>query len=529
MLLRKEIIVLSVFITGLLLIIFSWYKSYPIGVDSPFDFLPNHISPFFWIGVSVVCAALYIMAMLSKKNSLKLIATIGIILFLFSSAYFFWYMPGVDSQYFRGLTEYFNETGDLNFQSSYHSYYQWPIFFVFSKIAFTLGLNPRFFEFILFGLFSFIYGVSLYSVFQKSSKDGAFLAVVSYFIIIWWYLDYQFVPFTLGFGFLLILFMLDSFENKKTATTLTILIIFAGITLIHSFVPLFFVSYVFIKYILGRERKYLNFFLITLLIYFIVLMFRAEIFFKMGIEDVLGLSSYTSVSFIGNVIVSASTPLDEFAQMISRAVFIVTALVAGSGFVILLLKRKLGKTNITFLLSGMIFFLIGFVALPILGTRALQILVIPLSLGVVYLQETKFKRYFQVLFLILLILFICTPLHSSFNSTAKQITYQTEANHQCADFLLHYYRPNEISLMGTDVRTGWYIAPKLSIANVTLGNSLYSFFVYDPDNYSCILYTVGLEKAFINQNYTAASAFQEMNEYSVFYSSGSSQILVSSG
>jgi hypothetical protein len=185
----------------------------------------------------------------------------------------------------------------------------------------------------------------------------------------------------------------------------------------------------------------------------------------------------------------------------------------------------LGKISLSLLISGSVF-LIGAAALPILGTRALQLLVIPLSLGVAYFQKTKFKRHFQCLFLILIILFVFTPIHSSFNSTSKQITYQTEADHQSANFLVNYYHPNESSLMGTDVRTGWYIAPKVRNPNVNLGNSLYSFFVYDPDNYSCVLYTIGLEKAFLSQNYTVESAIQEMNEYSVFYNSGSSQIMV---
>ena len=522
---KKLILLAVVIIIGLALILYSWYDSYPISVDSPFDFLPNHISPFLWLGISIVCGTLYVTAMLSMRNSLKILATLGIIFFIYSSAYFFWFMPGIDSHYFRGLTEYFIETGDLNFFTSYHSYYQWPFFFVFSKIAYIMGLDPRCLEFILFGLIGSIYGVSLYSLFNKSSRDGAVLAVLSYFILIWWYIDYQSVPFSLGFGFLLILFMLDRFEDKKLATTLTSLIIFSSMTLTHSFVSLFFVLYVTIKYFLSKDRKYLSLSLITLIIYFIVLMFRAEIFFRMGIEDLLGLSSYTAVTFGGNLTVAAANSVDGFVQMISRSVFIITGLVASAGFIILFFKRKLGKIHLALLLSGAMF-LIGSAVLPILGTRALQILVIPLSLGVAYFQETKFKRYFQCLFLILIILFVSTPLHSSFSSTSKQITYQTEAEYQSANFLINYYYPNEKSLMGTDVRTGTYLAPKLRSPNVSLGNSLYSFFVYDPDNYSCILYTIGLEKAFLRQNYTIESVSQKMNEYSVFYNSGSSQLLV---
>jgi hypothetical protein len=244
----------------------------------------------------------------------------------------------------------------------------------------------------------------------------------------------------------------------------------------------------------------------------------------MGIEEVLGLGSYTAVTFGENIIVAAATSLHEFLQMISRIVFLVTGLVAGTGFIFLFLKRKLGKTNLALLFSGAVL-LIGAAILPILGTRALQIIVIPLSLGVAYFQETKFKRHFQCLFLILIMLFVCTPIHSSFNSTSRQIKYQTEANHQCSNFVVDYYHPNERSLLGTDVRTGWYLAPKLRSSNVSLGDSLYSFFVHDPDDYSCILYTIGLEKVFLQHNYTIESSVEEMNEYNVIYNSGVAKIL----
>jgi hypothetical protein len=523
--LEKKKIILPLLAIGLFLILSSWFVDYPISVNSPSDFLPNHISPLFWVGVSTVCAALYITAMLSKRSSLKCVATLGIILFIYSSAYLFWFMPGPDSFYFRGLTENFDETGVLDYQEGYHGYYQWPVFFVFNKIAYSLGLDLRLLEFILFGLFGIFYGVSLYSLFHKSSKDGAFFAVLSYFILIWWYFDYYAVPFALGFGFLLLLFMLDSYGDRKPATMLTMLIIFICMTLTHSFAPIFFVFYAFIKSVLNRDRKYLSLALLTLVIYSAYLTFRAEVFLKMGIEELFGLGSYTAVTFGGeNLIVAAANPIDEMVQMISRAVFIVTGLVAGTGFIILFFKKRLEKTNLSLVLLGGVF-LAGSIVLPILGTRALQILFVPLSLGVVYYQETKFKRYFQGLFLILIILFVCTPIHTSFNQTSKQIMYQTEADYKCANFLLDYYRPSEKSLMGTDVRMGWYIVAKLRSPNVTLGNSLYHFFMHDLGDYSCILNTISLEKVFLSENYTVESAVQ-MDEYSIFYSCGSSQVLV---
>jgi hypothetical protein len=526
--LRKEKLILPTFVLGLLLIFYSWYTSYPIAIDSPSDFLFNHISPFYWLGLSIVFATLYILAILFERNFLKWIAISSIVIFMYSSAYFFWYIPGPDSTYFRGLTEYFVETGDLNPSKSYHSYYQWPLFFVLSKIAYTLGLDLKYFEFILFGLLGFVYVTSLYSIFHKSSKEGAYLAVISYFIILKNYFNYQFAPFSLSIGLLFILFMLDSRENKTRATILTTLIIFTSMTLTHSFVPVFFISYIVIKYIVSRDRKYARLFLTTLIIYCIVLMIQAVIFFPMAVEQLLGLHSTVYPRFFETLFIETTTPLDELAQMISRTILIVTALVAGSGFIILLLKRKLGHTTLALFLSGALY-AIASALLPILGVRAFAIIGIPLGLGVTYFQKTKFKMHFQCLFLIIIMLFTFVPLHSSYSLTKSHITFQTEDNYQCTNFWIHYYHPNERSLMGTDFRTAWYLVTKIRSPNVTFGGDFYTIFNRDIDDYDCILFTIALEKSFLRQNYTTDSIIQEINENNVVYNSGSSYILVKEG
>jgi len=465
------------------------------------------------------------MAMLSERISLKWIATLSIVIFMYSSAYFFWSIPGPDATYFRGLTEYFVETGDLNPYKTYHSYYQWPLFFVLGKMAYTLGLDLRYFEFILFGLFGFLYATSLHSIFHKSSKDGAFLAVVSFFIIMRFYFNYQFAPFSLGVGLLFILFMLDSRENKTHATVLTTLIIFASMTLTHSFVPVFFISYTVIKYIVSRDRKYARLSLITLIIYFIVLMVQAVIFFPMAVEQILGLHSTAYTRFSETLFIEAMTPLDELAQMIGRTILIATALVAGSGFIILLLRRKLGHTTLALFLSGTIY-AIASVLLPILGVRAFAIIGIPLSLGVTYFQKTRFKMHFQCLLLVIIMLFTFVPLHSSYSSTRSQITFQTKDNYQCTNFWISYYEPNERRLMGTDFRTAWYLVTKIRSSNVTFGADFSTIFNRDINDYDCILFTIALEKSFLRHNYTTESIIQETNERNIIYNSGSSYILV---
>jgi hypothetical protein len=509
-----------------LLIFYSWYISYPLTVDSPSDFVINHISPFYWLGLSVVLATFYIMGTLFERNFLRWIATAGFIIFMYSLTYFFWFTPGVDSKYVRGQVDYFVETGDLDPSKPWHSYYQWPLFFVLNKMAYTLGLDLRFFEFMLFGLFGFLYATALYSIFHKFSKDGAYLAVITYFLLMYHYFNYQFAPFSLGIGLLFILFMLDTRENKTRATVLTTLIIFTSMTLLHAFVPVFFIAYTFIKYIVSRDRGYIGLLLITSIIYSIVLMFQAVVFFPMAIEQLLGLHSPEYIRFSKTLFIEAPTPLSELAQTIDRTIFIATGLLAGSGFFILLLKRKLGRTNVALFLFGTIY-AIASVLLPILGVRAFAIVCIPLSLGVTYFQKTRFKMYFQCLFLIIIMLFTFVPVHSSYVSTRSQINFQTQDNYECTNFLIRYYYLNETRLMLTDFRTGWYLVTRSDqIDYGSIEDDFSAYFPRDINDYDCILFTIALEKGFLKHNYTTKSIVQEVNELSIIYNSGSSYILV---
>jgi hypothetical protein len=524
--LRKEKLVLLPFILGLLLIFYSWYISYPLTVDSPSDFVFNHISPFYWLGLSIVLATLYITGTLFERNSLKWIATAGFIIFMYSLTYFYWFTPGVDSKYVRGQIDYFVETGDLDPSKPWHSYYQWPLFFVLNKMAYAVGFNLRFFEFILFGLFGFLYATALYSIFHKFSKDGAYLAVITYFLIMYHYFNYQFAPFSLGIGLLFVLFMLDMRENKTRATVLTTLIIFTSITLLHAFLPIFFIAYIFIKYILSRNREYIRLLLITLIIYSIVLMVQAVIFFRMAIVQLMSLHSPEYIRFSSTLFIEAETALVELSQAIDRTIFIATALLAGSGFLILLLKRKLGHTHIAIFLLGTIY-AIASAIFPILGLRAFAIFCIPASLGVTYFQKTRFKIYFQCLLLIIIILFTFVPFHSSYVSTRSRINFQTQDNYKCTNFLIRYYYLNETRLMLTDFRTGWYLVTRSDqIDYSSIEDDSSTYFPRNISDYDCILFTIALEKGFLRHNYTTESIFQEVNELNIIYNSGSSYILV---
>jgi len=509
---------------GVMLIIYSWSSNYPLSIDSPADFLFNHISPVYWWGLALTLASLYIIATTLKSDILKWIITTGIVMSMYSLSYFYYQIPGSDSHYFRGLTEYSLTTENLDPSEPYHSYFQWPLFFILSKTAYALGLNARYFEFVLFAVIGVLYVTSLYCIYRKSSKDGAYLAVVSFFITMTYYLNYQFAPFSLCIGLLFVLFMLQSYDVKKREVTLITLIIFTSMTLLHSFLPAFFILYILVKYAITRDRMYIKLFLVTLAIYFVVLMYQARIFFQMALQDLLRLGSAEYGKFAEGLFVGAVTPVDALAQTFSRTAVIVTAIASGFGFVILLLRRELRRNDYAILLSGIIYVVMGAI-MPILGVRAFALIGIPVSLGATYFLKGRFRIYYQCLLLILITSFTFVPLHSSYVSTRSQIMFQTKEDYQCANFLIDHYNWNKTSLVLSDIRSTHYLATKSYSYNVSFDNDFSVYFPRDIKEYDCIMLTVGLQKSFLRYNSTE-SIFDKINEKNRAYDSGFSHIFI---
>lgn len=194
---------------GTILLFFSWYISYPVSVDSPYDFVYNHISWLYWLSLPMLFASFFIVAIETKNNTLRWVMTVGTVLLMYSLAYFYYMIPGSDIHQFRSLTEYFISTGDLS-SKPYHDYYQWPLFFMLNNIAVSImGLDLRYFEFILFSTIGLVITSSLYLYASKARANG-YLAVIAFSIILRYFFNYQWAPFSLSLSLLILLFTLDS-------------------------------------------------------------------------------------------------------------------------------------------------------------------------------------------------------------------------------------------------------------------------------------------------------------------------------
>jgi hypothetical protein len=248
-------------IVGVILLFVSWWLNYPVSIESPYDFAFNHFSFLYWLGLVILFASFFVVGVETKSNTLRWVVTIGTVLLVFSQAYFSYMVPGSDANQFRGLTEYFISTGNLNSLQPNHEYYQWPLYFILCKIAVLVpGLDLRLLEFVLYGLMSFLVTSFLYLHISRV-RANAYIAVMAFFITLSYFFNFQWAtPFSLSLCLILILFHLDGLSGKREVI-LTMLFVFASLTFVHVFTPVLFIAYCLVMYLVRRDKKHLVLFM----------------------------------------------------------------------------------------------------------------------------------------------------------------------------------------------------------------------------------------------------------------------------
>ena len=523
--LRKNKLTLFPFFLGLGFLLYAWFSSYPLLIEFAGDVIFNHISPFYWLGMSLMLSSLFLLGVFSKSHYLKCATCIGTVLIIFSLSFFFFSLPSSDSTYFRGLNEYFMETKNLDPSQSSHLYYQWPAFFLIGDLTTTVsGLNLINAEFLLYSILGSLLAITLYVYASRLFKHGGFLAVTTFFILMFYFLNFQWVPYTLGFALVLVLFMLET-RRKTPSVLVTMMILFLVISLTHIFVALFFIFYLFIQSFVTREKQYKTQFLLTLITYLIV-QFSAY-WIEFNILNIFRLPSEYS-NIIQYSLDSVIYPIDAVAQNMSRTVTIAVGLVSLVGFILVLIRRKLRSIDKSLFLAGIFYTVLGSIFF-LLGNRAISLFSIPLSLGVSYLFETKIRTYLKGLFLILILLFVSVPIHASFNSyIGSFVPFQTKQEYVAENFLLDSYNWTTSSVVISHSSVEVYLRSRLdtSQTEVKLENDFWFDFPRIK-RYDCILFTIGIVNNFLLHNYSVEKILSE-EKFNVIYDNGFSQIAIKS-
>lgn len=511
---RSKALLFLPLIVGSVLMVLAWWSSYPLNIYSVDDYLFNHLSILYWVSMPLLLASLYMISVSFRNSTLKWLAVLGMMFTIYSMSYFYYMLPGSDSQAFRGLTEYFIKTKNLDTSLTYHSYFQWPSFFILNDIATAVsGMQLMSFEFLTYGIIGFLLTTGLYVYASRRYKNEGFLAVAMFFVAMSYFLNYQAVPFSFAFGLLFLLLPLETRE-KNFSVMLMELALFVGITFFHSFVPLFFILYLLIQFLLSRNRQYGRLLLITSAIYLVVQIAQGGQLFFENIRTVLTVSSEYS-AIVMSVLAPVSVPLDQIAQLGSRGVTFGVVLICLAGSAVLLTTRKLKDVDKSIFLTGFFYFVFG-LAYFALGSRAIPLMFITISLGSAYLLRSRIGRYLKPVFLILLVLFVSVPLHGSFGGS--QIFFQTKEGYQTVNFFIDHYDWTIPSLLLGHYRVLTYIEAKQP-ANTTFEGDVYSPLFPRMKEYDTILYTTGLGINLLKYNYTADTIASDMY-LNVIYNSG---------
>jgi hypothetical protein len=382
-------------------------------------------------------------------------------------------------------------------------------------------------EFLLYAIFGSLLATSLYVYAFRLFKNGAFLAVAAFFISMFYFLNYQAVPFTFALALLFVLFMLET-RKKSAPIIITMLVLFFSISIAHSFVGLFFIIYLLFRWITTRSKLYAELSAVTTSIFLVSQFTLGSYWLGFNVTNLFRLpTDYGSIVTTTLKTVAAPAPIDTFSQTVSRAITVMIVLLCFVGFVLMLIRRKLRGVDGAIFLAGISYSIAG-LALSSLGERAISILFIPLSLGVTYLFQTKYRLYFAGLFLILVMCFVAVPIHSSFNASSPT-TYLTKEHLVTANFMLEKYDWRLKSNVIADDGICYYVSTQIHGSTIVDSSLTPHFGLKSITNYDAIIYSVDLAKNLQSSGLSIENTSEQISQRcSLVYNSGSSYIAIKS-
>ncbi len=416
------------FLVGLNIMFYAYYSSFPITISNSIDeltFYQFHSS--YWVGMVCCLIGLFVAGYFSHRKSVKLIAASFFPVILFSYVFFYSYLSSSDSGFAKSMFVVFHQVG---IEPDIITYFQYPSYFTLNEISSQmLGLNVNGIAILFFIVYGILLGGYLFLFLSKSIKVDAslvaFLAIPIYFTESFSYLNYQWVPQTLALVFLFLLLCVykdDSFKYR-----LLTVIIFIALVFSHAFIPVIFLMFFGLMTI--RERKYSSFFLLLLCIYLFVLIYYTTYF----LDVILDAFEETLYGFGGEYVETISERfkentgvLDQTISLVNRIRIPLTGLVISLGFFVLFVKKKISLPLTLLLLAGVFYLGIG-MYYSVLGLRALQIVFIPLIVGIGVFTE-KYRKVAPLFVILILVLSIAGPMRATYDQTRFQMPEQENAS-----------------------------------------------------------------------------------------------------
>ena len=114
----------------------------------------------------------YLLSINNISDNLKYFMSIFVFLLVFSLSFFYYMLPTSDNNRFTAFNEVFY-LEDKDSLPDTIRYFEWPIFFIFNKVALLLtGLEVRIFSFIFYGILGILISSFVYNYINKKGFNG---------------------------------------------------------------------------------------------------------------------------------------------------------------------------------------------------------------------------------------------------------------------------------------------------------------------------------------------------------------------
>ena len=418
-------------IAGGILILISWWQSYPVYLHSAYSEIFFSISPIYWIGLVLSVPSLLV---LSFKGSRAQIATAAVLIFLTlkASSYFFYYFSMGPDPFFQSLTDYYFSQGHI--ATSFQNIYQWPAFFILAKqFELVTGLPSRVYVHGFVLIMGTLIPASVFLLVEKRSVSAG-AAVLGFTLLSFYFLNYQYAPQVLAFPLVLLLIVVDFRVRPSGRRSLIQLLLFLAVCFTHAFMAVFYLLYSFSVMFWGRRSHNVpsrTFTFLLLAIYISGLYFytaflptAASTLFR-SLLQVSGISEYSTIYQ------QTTTPTgDTLVQLLSRATVITTAAVSALFLVDMIRRRQFGSKDYALATAGTLYLVAGSVFV-ILGGRSLQFLAISASLPIGFFAAMR-RKLAPILLIGLAVASVSMPMHVSLYSylfrdpfTVQQVDFVT--------------------------------------------------------------------------------------------------------
>jgi hypothetical protein len=432
------------FLTGFILITISWYYTYPVYLSSINEVTFSQFFPSLWPGIIFALIGIFLVGYYSRNKIIQVVCCCLSPILLYITPLFYSYLSSSDCGAVRSMFLIFQKVG---VNSHVVPYFEFPNFFVLNEILHqTVGVNEKGVALISFILYGILLALFLYLMIPKlmgqKYNQVSFLLVIIYFIGMFSFLNYQWVPQTLALVYFFLFVFISTYLFSEPLTIewkFLLILIFFPLSFTHTFIPA--IALLFFGLLTIKKRYLLPHFLFLISIFIVITLYYTMIHFNQYAEvlrqSLLGFQGQYTASISG----SFREPGDMMSQLISimnRIRIPLIWIISSCGTLILFFKRKIEYFLIALCLAGGIYLAIG-MFYSVLGLRTLQILFVPLSIGITFFIF-KWKKLTLIVILFILILAVFGPMRTAYNETQ----FQTDEEAIACNFLANNTMRGEV-------------------------------------------------------------------------------------